>query len=148
MGFLKEFRDFAVRGNVIDLAVGVIIGAAFTKIVNSLIENLINPVLGLFGGINFSEKYVMVGGPKDPTKPITNYAEAKANGVTFGYGAFITDIINFVIMAFIVFLIIKAINTARKRFERQPDPAAPAAPTERDYLREIRDLLAQQQRHA
>jgi large conductance mechanosensitive channel len=142
MGFVKEFRDFAVRGNVFDLAVGVIIGAAFSKIVTSMIENLINPVLGLMGGVNFTEMFVLAK-VKDPTKPTTTYADAKANGVAFGYGAFVTDIINFVIMAFIVFLMVKAFNTARKRLEREPAPAAPAAPTERDYLREIRDLLAQ-----
>ncbi len=142
MGFVQEFRDFAIKGNVFDMAVGVIMGGAFGKIVSSLIEHLINPVLGLAGGVNFNEMYYLAV-VKDSAKEIKSYADAKANGVAFGYGAFMTDVLNFLIMAFIVFLMVKAFNTARKRFEREAPAPAPAGPTtDQKLLTEIRDLLA------
>lgn len=144
MGFVQEFRDFAIKGNVFDMAIGVIMGGAFGKIVSSLIEHLINPILGLVGNVNFNEMYYLAS-VKDPAKKIESYADAKSNGVAFGYGAFITDVINFLIMAFVVFLMVKAFNTARKRFEAEKPPAPPApppGPSEKDYLKEIRDLLA------
>lgn len=117
---LKEFKEFIARGNVIDLAVGVIIGGAFTSIVNSLVTNIINPLLGLFiGQIDLSNLVVKVG------------------STTFKYGSFINAIINFLIISFIVFLIVKAINKVTKREKKEK----PAAPTAEDYLKEIRDLL-------
>lgn len=117
---LKEFKEFIARGNVIDLAVGVIIGGAFTSIVNSLVTNIINPLLGLFiGQIDLSNLVVKVG------------------SATFKYGSFINAIINFLIISFIVFLIVKAINKVTKHEKKEK----PAAPTAEDYLKEIRDLL-------
>lgn len=115
---LKEFKQFIERGNVIDLAVGVIIGGAFTNIVNSLVTNLINPLIGLFiGKIDLSNLVVKVG------------------GATFRYGSFINTVINFLIIAFIVFLLVKAVNKVTK-----PQPAS-AQPSAEDYLKDIRDLL-------
>lgn len=119
---LKEFRDFIARGNMIDLAVGVIIGGAFTALVKSLTDNLINPLLGMF---------VQSSGLKDLSFTIFS--------AKFTYGAFLNDIINFVIMAFVIFLLIKVIN----KLVRKPAPApeAPAGPTQEELLTEIRDLL-------
>lgn len=115
---LKEFKQFIQRGNVIDLAVGVIIGGAFTNIVNSLVSNLINPLIGLFvGKIDLSNLVI------------------KAGGATFRYGAFINTIINFLIIAFIVFLLVKAVNKVTKPEQK------PAQPTTEDYLKDICDLL-------
>lgn len=120
---LKEFKQFIARGNVIDLAVGVIIGAAFTAIVKSLVKNLINPLIGLFiGRIDLSNLTLKVG---------------EAN---FRYGSFLNSIINFLIISFIVFLIVKAVNKFTKKEEETP-----AAPTEVDYLKEIRDLLKEKE---
>lgn len=142
MGFISEFKDFALKGNVFDLAIGVIIGGAFGKLTGSLIDNLLNPILGLAGGVNFNEMYFMLA-KKDTFVEKMSYADAKANGAAFGYGAFITDIINFVILAFVVFLMVKAFNTAKKRFEAEKPAPAPAGPTmDQKLLTEIRDLLA------
>jgi large conductance mechanosensitive channel len=142
MGMISEFRDFALKGNVFDLAIGVIIGAAFGKITTSLIENLLNPILGLAGQVNFTEMYAMLSSKATYAEGM-KYADAKSNGVALGYGAFITDVINFLILAFVVFLMVKAFNTARKRFEAQKPVAAPAGPSnEEKLLIEIRDLLA------
>lgn len=121
---LKEFKQFIARGNVIDLAVGVIIGAAFTAIVKSLVKNLINPLIGLFiGRIDLSNLTLKVG---------------EAN---FRYGSFLNSIINFLIISFIVFLIVKAVN----KFTKKEEEEAPATPTEVDYLKEIRDLLKEKE---
>jgi large conductance mechanosensitive channel len=142
MGFVQEFKDFALKGNVFDLAVGVIIGGAFGKLVSSLIDNLINPILGLAGGVSFNEMYFMLAKKAGFTDGM-KYADAKAQGAALGYGAFITDVINFIIMAFIVFIMVKMFNAARKRFEAEKPAAAPAGPTaEQKLLTEIRDLLA------
>lgn len=117
---LKEFKEFIKRGNVIDLAVGVIIGGAFTNIVNSLVQNLINPLLGLFiGRIDLSNLVL------------------KAGGATFRYGAFVNTIINFLIIAFVVFLLVKAVNKVTRTHEQKQ----PAGPSAEDYLKDIRDLL-------
>lgn len=142
MGFVQEFRDFAVKGNVFDMAVGVIMGGAFGKIVSSMIDNLISPILGLAGGVNFNNMYFML--TKKPTfAEGLDYAAAKGQGAALGYGAFVTDVINFLIMAFIVFLMVKAFNSARKRFEAEKPAPAPAGPTpDQKLLTEIRDLLA------
>lgn len=130
----REFRDFAVRGNVVDLAVGLILGAAFTTIVNSLVNDLIMPPIGLIlGGIDFSDFFITIKGGSYPT-----VAAAKAAGaVTVNYGLFINAIIKFVIVAFAVFLLIKQIN--RLKINLAP-AAAPVSKTE-VLLEEIRDLL-------
>lgn len=136
---LSEFKAFIARGNVLDLAVGVIIGAAFGKIVSSLTDDLIMPVISwLTGGIDFSNKFVVLGSvPASYTGPLTDYAALKKAGVAMlGYGSFITAVINFVLMAFVIFLIVRQANKAFP-----PPPAAPAGPSEVDLLTEIRDAL-------
>lgn len=141
MSFFKEFKEFATRGNVIDLAVGVIIGGAFQKIVNSLVENIFMPILGMVTGkIDFKEKFVQLGS-SDTT--ITTLAQAKEKGVTvLAYGAFIQTIIEFILIAFCIFLVVKFINTMRKKNEEAPAPAAPPEPTTQEkLLMEIRDAL-------
>lgn len=135
MGMMKEFREFAVKGSVIDLAVGVIIGAAFGKIVDSLVNDMIMPLVSrIFGGLDFSSYYI----------PLNNQgfnlplADAKKAGAVFAYGNFITALINFIILAFIIFLMVRTIN----RMKRE-EPAKPQAATPEDtvLLREIRDEL-------
>jgi large conductance mechanosensitive channel len=133
---LQEFKTFIARGNVLDLAVGVIIGAAFGKIVTSLTDDLLMPVIGkLTGGMDFTNQFVMLGSaPADYTGSLSDYAALKAAGVPLlGYGAFITALINFLIMAFVIFLIVRQANKIV--------PAAPAGPTEVELLSEIRDSL-------
>lgn len=135
----QEFRTFIARGNVLDLAVGVIIGAAFGKIVTSLTESIIMPVIGwVFGGIDFTNKFVQLAtAPADYKGSLTDYAALKAAGVPMvGYGDFVTQLINFLILAYIIFLIIKAANRASP-----PPVEAPAGPSETDLLAEIRDEL-------
>jgi len=137
MGFVSEFKEFAVKGNVVDLAVGVIIGGAFGKIVDSVVNDLIMPLVGkVVGGLDFSNYYIALAG-QTPGLPL---AEAKKAGAVFAYGNFLTVALNFVILAFIIFLMIKQINRLKK--ESEPAPAAPA-PTPEDILllREIRDNL-------
>jgi large conductance mechanosensitive channel len=133
----REFRDFAVRGNVVDLAVGLILGAAFTTIVNSLVNDIIMPPIGLgLGGVDFSDFFITLKGGSYPT-----IAAAKAAGaVTLNYGLFINSIIKFAIVAFAVFLLIRQIN--RLKLDIGPAAAAPAGPTRsEELLTEIRDLL-------
>jgi large conductance mechanosensitive channel len=134
---LKEFRDFALRGNLVDLAVAFIIGAAFTGLVNSLVNDIIMPIIGLVtGGIDFSEMYVQLSGEPQPT-----LAQAREAGATIAYGNFITLVINFVIVAWVLFLVIKAMNTLKR--EKASEPPPPAPPTKEEVLlTEIRDLLA------
>ena len=133
---LKEFREFALRGNVVDLAVGVIIGVAFGAIVTSLVQDVFSPIIGLItGGTDFSNLYWQMRG-----EPADTLADAQAAGATLAYGKFITALINFIIVAFILFLIVKAMN----RMKRQQPAAPPAPPTptkEEALLTEIRDLL-------
>ena len=132
MGFAKEFKEFAVKGNVMDLAVGVIIGAAFGKIVDSVVNDLIMPLISkVTGGLDFSNYFIPLAGQTAPT-----LAEAKKAGAVFAYGNFITVAINFIILAFIIFLMIKQINKLKK----EPAPAA-ATPEDVLLLREIRDSL-------
>lgn len=133
---LQEFKTFIARGNVLDLAVGVIIGAAFGKIVTSLTDDIIMPVIGkLTGGMDFTNKFVMLGSaPAGYSGSLSDYAALKAAGVPLlGYGAFITALINFLIMAFVIFLIVRQANKLM--------PPPPAGPTEVDLLAEIRDSL-------
>jgi large conductance mechanosensitive channel len=140
MSFASEFREFAVKGNVIDLAVGVIIGAAFGKIVDSLVKDLIMPIVGrLFGNLDFSNWFVLLGAPPAGYNgPMTYEALSKAGVPMFAYGNFVTVAINFVILAFVIFVMVKQIN----RIKREAPPAAPAAtPEDVLLLREIRDAL-------
>ncbi|AOJ80563.1 mechanosensitive ion channel protein MscL [Burkholderia savannae] len=142
MSIIKEFKEFAVKGNVMDLAIGVIIGGAFSKIVDSVVKDLIMPVIGvLTGGLDFSNKFVLLGQiPASFRGNPDSFKDLQAAGVAaFGYGSFITVLINFVILAFIIFLMVKFINKLRK-----PEEAAPAAtPEDVLLLREIRDSLKQ-----
>ena len=135
MSMLSEFKAFIAKGNVLDLAVGVIIGAAFGKIVTSLTEDIIMPVIGrVFGGLDFSAKYIVLSGDVAPGTPLDAARKAGAN--VLAYGSFVTAVINFLIMAWVIFMIVKAANRAMP-----PAPAAPAGPSEVDLLTEIRDAL-------
>ena len=139
MGMMKEFKEFAVKGNVIDLAVGVIIGAAFGKIVTSLTEDVIMPIVGkIFGGLDFSSHFLLLGPiPADYHGSMTDYAALKKAGApVLGWGAFVTEIVSFVILALIIFLMIRAANKAMRK-----GPDAPVGPSEVDLLTEIRDEL-------
>lgn len=133
----KEFRDFVNRGNVLDLAVAVIIGAAFAKIVSSLTDDIIMPVIGkIFGGLDFSSYFIALGPIPENLQGSTDYVALKKAGVPLlGYGEFITQAVNFAILAFIIFLLVRAAN---KAFNRAVDAADPADVV---LLREIRDLL-------
>lgn len=138
MSFSSEFREFAVKGNVIDLAVGVIIGGAFGKIVDSVVGDLIMPVVSrIFGGLDFSNYFIPLAG-----QTATTLVEARKAGAVFAYGNFITVAFNFAILAMIIFLMVRQIN----RLKRQQPPAPPAVtpPTPEDVLllREIRDSLS------
>ncbi len=144
MALLNDFKTFIARGNVLDLAVGVIVGAAFGKIITSLTEDLIMPVLGLItGGINFSNKFIVLGAiPATFKGATTDYAALKAAGVAlFGYGAFVTNVINFVLMAFVIFLLVRFAAKLVAKPEVEAPPVAPAGPSEVDLLIEIRDAL-------
>jgi len=140
MGFLKEFREFALKGNVVDLAVGVIIGGAFGKIVDSVVNDLIMPLVGQVFQADFSNLYI----PLDPkVPPHTSLAKAREAGPVFAWGNFVTIVINFIILAFIIFLMIKAINALRRKHEEAAaTPAPPPGPTATEQLlMEIRDEL-------
>ncbi|OGB95724.1 MAG: large-conductance mechanosensitive channel protein, partial [Burkholderiales bacterium RIFCSPLOWO2_12_FULL_67_210] len=139
-GMMQEFKEFAVKGNVIDLAVGVIIGGAFGKIVGSLVDDVIMPIVGsIFGSLDFSNLYLALGKVPEGTAP--TLAAMKAAGIpTLAYGSFISVALNFLILAFIIFMMVKQINRLKKT--EAPAPAAPAAPPEDVLLlREIRDSL-------
>ncbi|GAB2523545.1 large conductance mechanosensitive channel protein MscL [Simplicispira piscis] len=141
MGMAQEFREFAVKGNVIDLAVGVIIGGAFGKIVDSVVADLIMPVVGLvFGKLDFSNMFIALGAVPEGTA-MTLEAVKKTGVPIFAYGSFITVAVNFFILAFIIFMMIKQINRLKREAPAEA-PAAPAAPAEDIVLlREIRDSL-------
>lgn len=139
---LQEFKTFIARGNVLDLAVGVIIGGAFGKIVASLTDDVLMPVIGkITGGIDFSSKFILLGTvPASYTGSPTDYAALKKAGVAMlGYGSFITAVINFLIMAFVIFLLVRQANRLMPKPEAAP--AAPTGPTEVELLAEIRDAL-------
>jgi len=140
MSMMSEFREFAVKGSVVDLAVGVIIGGAFGKIVDSLVKDLIMPIVGaIFGGLDFSQWFIVLRQPPASyTGPMTYEALTKAGVPLFAYGNFITIAINFVILAFIIFLMVRAINRLRRN---EPPPAPAAPPEEIMLLREIRDAV-------
>ncbi len=144
MGFFKEFRDFAMRGNVVDMAVGIIIGAAFGGIVNSLIKDVVMPIVGLAGNVDFSNQYIALSSKVSDAAAVAplSLEEARKQGPVLAWGAFVTVVINFIILAFAIFLVIKAMNTAKKRFEKREAAAAVAAPpADVVLLTEIRDLL-------
>ncbi len=134
MSMASEFKEFAVKGNAMDLAVGVIIGGAFGKIVNSIVEDLIMPVISrLFGGLDFSNYFIALAG-----QTATTLAEAKKGGAVFAYGSFLTAMLSFLILAFVIFIMVKQIN----RLKKEAPPPPPAAPPEDVLLlREIRDAL-------
>ena len=136
MGFIKEFKEFAVKGNVMDMAVGVIIGGAFGKIVTSLVNDVLMPIVGkLTGGISFTDLFVTLSDGEFKTLA----AAQEAGAAVLAYGQFIQNIIDFIIIAFCIFLMIKGMNKLKKKEE--PAPEAPAGPTQEELLAEIRDLL-------
>ena len=144
MGFIKEFKEFAMKGNVMDMAVGVIIGGAFGKIVSSLVDDIIMPLVGkAVGNVDFTSLFVNL---TDDTK-YASLAEAKEAGASvLAYGQFIQTAVDFLIVAFCIFLMLKGINklsNLKKKEEEAAAPAAPAGPTQEELLAEIRDLLKQ-----
>ena len=135
---LQEFKSFIAKGNVMDLAVGIIIGAAFTAIVGSLVSDMINPIIGLIlGGVDFSNMYVVLSGTVPEGASLD--AAREAGAAVFAYGAFITAVINFLIIAFVVFMLVKVMKKIQA--EKPAEPAAPKGPSELDVLLEIRDAL-------
>ena len=136
---LKEFRDFAMRGNLIDMAVGIIIGVAFGALVNSMVNDLIMPIVGAAtGGVDFSNIFINLNGPQDQYATLA--AAKEAGAATLNLGVFINLVINFLIVAFVMFMLIKAMNKAMRK--APPAPAAPAAPPRSEVLlEEIRDLM-------
>ena len=140
---LKDFKEFIAKGNVIDLAVAVIIASAFGVIVASLTDEIIMPIVGtIFGGADFSNYFVLLSTPEGYEGSLTDYAALKGAGAAMiGYGAFITAIVNFVILAFIIFLLVRYAKKVMAEFEEKKEEAAPAGPTELDLLKEIRDEL-------
>ncbi len=137
--WVEEFRAFIMRGNVVDLAVAVVIGAAFTAIVNSLVKDLINPIIGLIvGGIDFSNIFITLKGHAEPTLA----AAQKAGAVTLNVGVFLNAVINFLIVAFAIFWMVKMVSSARRKPEPAPVPVEPPPPPRAEVLlEEIRDAL-------
>ncbi|MFX0541717.1 large conductance mechanosensitive channel protein MscL [Roseovarius sp. S4756] len=139
---LNEFKDFIAKGNVMDMAVGIIIGAAFTAIVTSMVGDLINPIIGLFtGGVDFTNNYAVLAG--DVPAGASLEAARETGASIFAYGAFLMAVINFLIIAFVVFMLVKYVNKVKSLAEK-PDEVAPKVPTgpsEKDILIEIRDAL-------
>ena len=132
--FFQEFKEFAMRGNVLDMAVGVILGGAFGKITTSLVNDVFMPLIGmLIGGVDLGKLNIVL-------KPATDTAEA----VTLGIGTFLTTIIDFILVAFVIFLMIKTINRFRRKKEEEPEPEEPKGPTTEELRAEIRDLLKEQ----
>lgn len=133
---LREFRDFIAKGNVMDMAVGIIIGAAFTAIVKSMVGDLINPLISLFmGGVDFASQYLLLS---DGDYASISEAE-EAGAAVFAYGRFIMAVLNFLIIGFVVFMLVRQVNRLKKKEEEAP--AAPSGPSDNDLLVEIRDLL-------
>ena len=140
MGFIKEFKEFAMKGNVMDMAVGVIIGGAFGKIVSSLVDDVLMPIIGkLTGGVDFTNLFVNMGDGEYATLA----AAKEAGAAVIAYGQFILNIIDFLIVAFCIFLMIKGMNQLNRKKEEPEQPAAPAGPTTEELLADIRDLLKQ-----
>ena len=139
---LNEFKDFIAKGNVMDMAVGIIIGAAFTAIVSSLVADLINPIIGLFmGGIDFTNMYAVLSG--NVADGASLEAAREGGAAVFAYGSFIMAIINFLIIAYVVFMLVRFVNKAKDAAAAEEEAAeeAPAGPSEVDLLTEIRDAL-------
>jgi large conductance mechanosensitive channel len=141
MGMIQEFRDFALKGNVVDLAVGVIIGGAFGKIVDSLVKDIVMPIVGgIFGNVDFSNMFTLMGKLPADYKGAMTYADLSKAGVPMlAYGNFITIIINFTILAFVIFMLVRWFNSMKSA---APAEAAPAPAASELYLKEIRDALA------
>lgn len=138
MAMLQEFKQFAMKGNVIDLAVGVIIGSAFGKIVDSLVQDVIMPPISkIFGGLDFANYYLPLNGQNTTLSLV----EAKKAGAVFAYGNFITILINFIILAFIIFQMVRLVSAARKKHEPAPAPVVEVTSEDIMLLREIRDAL-------
>ncbi len=140
MSVISEFRSFIAKGNVIDLAVGIIIGGAFTGIVNSLVNDIVMPVVGAItgGGFDFADYFL----PLSSAVTAPTLAQAREQGAVFAYGSFITVLINFLILAWVIFLMVKAVNKMRMAEEKKPAEAAPAPPpADVQLLTEIRDIL-------
>ncbi|SMH38830.1 large conductance mechanosensitive channel protein MscL [Mesorhizobium australicum] len=136
---LKEFQEFISKGNVMDLAVGVIIGGAFGLIVSSLVSDIIMPIVGaIFGGFDFSNYFL----PLSSSVTATSLEEARKQGAVFAYGSFLTVVINFLILAWIIFIMVKLLNNLRRRLEKEKPVEVAAAPADVQLLTEIRDLLA------
>ena len=137
---LKQFREFAMKGNVVDLAIGVIIGAAFSKIVDSLVKDIVMPIIGMFGSADFSNYFI----PLSKAVTASNLADAQKQGAVLAYGNFLTYVVNFLIVAFALFMVVRGINRLKR--DEAAAAAAPAAPPEPPrqevLLSEIRDLLA------
>ena len=142
MSLMTEFKEFAMKGNVVDLAVGVIIGAAFGKIVDSIVKDLIMPVVSrIFGGLDFTNYFIQLGSlPAGYSGPMTYEALTKAGVPLFAYGSFITVVINFLILAFIVFQLVRMLAGWKAKLDAEPGPPAPT-PEDVLLLREIRDSL-------
>lgn len=135
MGFIKEFKEFAMRGNVMDMAVGIVIGGAFGKIVSSLVADVVMPAVGvLVGGVNFTDLKVLL------KEAVVEGGETVVPAVTLNYGVFIQEIFDFIIIAFAIFVMIKALNSLKRKKE-EPAPAPEAPPADVVLLEEIRDLL-------
>jgi large conductance mechanosensitive channel len=136
-GFFQEFKEFALRGNVVDLAIGIVIGVAFGAIVNSLVNDVIMPPIGLImGNIDFSNLFINLSGQEYPSLT----AAREAGAPVIAYGAFINAVINFIIVAFVIFLVVKGMNRLRRKQEAAPE-ATPVPPRQETLLEEIRDLL-------
>ena len=144
MAMMQEFKEFAMKGNVVDLAVGVIIGGAFGKIVDSLVQDVIMPPIGrIFGGLDFANYYLPLNGQATTLTLV----EAKKAGAVLAYGNFLTILLNFIILAFIIFQMVRLMNKARRSAPAAPAPA-PATPEDIVLLREIRDSLQQNARNS
>ncbi len=142
MGFIKEFKEFAMKGNVMDMAVGVIIGGAFGKIVTSLVNDVLMPVISLAtGGIDFTNLFVNLSNDKSYA---TLAAAQEAGASVFAYGQFVQNIIDFLIVAFCIFMMLKGINKLNRKKEEPSAPEEPKGPTQEELLAEIRDLLKKQ----
>lgn len=142
---IQEFKDFIAKGNVMDMAVGIIIGAAFTAIVTSLVSDLINPIIGLFtGGIDFTNNYMVLSG--DVPAGASLEAARETGASVFAYGSFIMAVINFLIVAWVVFMLVKMVNRVKAAAEKPKEvaPEVDSGPSEKDILIEIRDALKQQ----
>lgn len=141
MGFLSEFKEFAVKGNVMDLAVGVIIGGAFGKIIDSMVNDLIMPLVSaVIGTPDFTNLYTVLKGDIEPGAALAD-ARAVEGAVVFAYGNFITVLISFLLLALVVFMLVKGMNKLKRKEEEVAAPEAPGGPTQEELLAEIRDLL-------